>query len=395
MSKKLLVVGGGPGICDRALVFGAELTLVNLPGPFDPALLPYTRRSIVTDYERDEGLVPMLQALHRAEPFDGVVSMTELALLPAARIAQALGLGGVSVQAVERTRDKVLMRQWLQSKGFPSVPAAPAKSSLDIAAFAEVHGYPVVAKPRCGQGSQRIRRFDDQPQVMAANIVDDDLVVEAFIDGPEFSVESFSFGRQHVVCAVTGKLTNDQNPDDPYVEIGHVVPAPIPDSQRETITEHVQQFLDVMEITDVCTHTELRLTCNGPIVIETHTRVGGDSIPSLVRNATGIDLLDLAVQWPLGLIGGDIPQPRACGAAAIRFFTPRPGTVKALSGVERWRGHPGVLTLHLPLKPGDRIASPKDSFSRAGHVVCVADDPAQAMQACEAVVAGVRIDVAA
>lgn len=394
MKKKLIVVGGGPGMCDRAMLFGAELTLVNLPGPFDAALLPFAKRTIVTDYENDDGLLPMLQGLHGADPFDAVISMTELALLPAARLSRALGLNGVSVEAVERTRDKVLMRQWLDHHGFPTTPALAASSSLDIAAFAEVHGFPVIAKPRCGQGSQRIRRFDNTEQVVTAAIVGEDLIVEKFLDGPEFSVESFSFGRRHVVFAVTGKITNDTDPLNPYVEIGHVVPAPLADTDRARIVEYVVNFLDVMGITDVCTHTELRLTKSGPVVIETHTRVGGDSIPSLVRNATGADLLDFAVRWPLGLIDGELPIPGTRGAAAIRFFTPPPGTVRSICGIERWRGHPGVVSLHLPLKPGDRVGAAADSFSRAGYVVCTGADAAAATAACDAVVSGITIDIA-
>ncbi|MFC5475234.1 ATP-grasp domain-containing protein [Paraherbaspirillum soli] len=395
MNKRLIIVGGGPGLCDRAKLFGAELTLVDLPGIFDPVLLPFAKRTIVSDYESDAGLIPMLQALHGIEPFDGVISMTELALLPAARISRALDLGGVSVEAVERTRDKVLMRGWLAEKNFPSAPAASATSSIGIAAFAERHGFPVIAKPRYGQGSQRILRFDNKAQIIAANIENEDLVVEAYLDGREFSVESFSFGRRHVVYAVTSKLTNSDDLLNPYVEIGHVVPADISEREHETIVQYVQGFLDVMEITDVCTHTELRLTSNGPVVIETHTRVGGDSIPSLVRNATGADMLDFAVQWPLGQIDDEPPMPRSLGAAAIRFFTPPAGTVQTICGVERWRGHAGVIKLHLPLKPGDKVSAPKDSFNRVGYVVCVGTDPVAAMQTCKDVVSGIFIEIVA
>jgi biotin carboxylase len=393
MKQRLIVVGGGPGLCDRAKFFGAELTLVNLPGPFDPALLPGTKRCIISDYETDAGLIPMLEALHRVEPFVGVLSLTELALLPAAHISQALGLRGVSVEAVQRTRDKVLMRRWLAEKGFPSASAAEASSSSEILAFAQQHGFPLIAKPRCGQGSQSILRFDDQQQVVAAKLENQDFVVETFLDGPEFSVESFSFGRQHVVYAVTEKLTNEQDPLNPYVEIGHVVPANITAQEHATIVKYVNNFLNVMEITDVCTHTELRLTSNGPVVIETHTRVGGDSIPTLVRNATGVDMLDIAVQWSLGQIGEQLPMPQAPSAAAIRFFTPPPGTVRAICGVERCRSYPGVINLHLPLKVGDMVCAPKNSFDRVGYVVCVGTDTVSAIQKCEAVVAGVLIEV--
>ena len=395
MKKQLIIVGGGIGLCDRAKLFGAELTLVNLPGDFDSALLPITIRTIITDYESDTGIIPMLKALHSIKPFDGVLSMTELALLPAARISHALGLGGVSVEAVVRSRDKVVMRRWLADKGFPSVAATSANSSIEITDFAKVNGFPLIAKPRCGQGSQNILRFDNMEQIAASNIEDEDLVVETFLEGREFSVESFSFGRHHVVFAVTEKLTNDDDLLNPYVEIGHVVPASITNHEYETIVKYVQEFLDVMEISDVSTHTELRLTSNGPIVIETHTRVGGDSIPTLVRNATGADLLDFAVQWQLGQIGSELPTPHKLGAAAIRFFTPPVGTVRSISGVERWRGQYGVIKLHLPLKVGDKVNELKNSFSRVGYVICAGADTAAAVHKCEAVISGISIEITA
>jgi biotin carboxylase len=391
MTQRLIVLGGGPGVCDRARIAGAELTLVNPAASLEAPLLGAMRRTLVAEYD-DPSLVPMLKAWHAVEPFHGVIALTELALLPAARINDALGLPGVGVEVVERTRDKVLMREWLALQRFPSVPADAASSSDDIHRFALAHGYPVIAKPRRGQGSQSVRRFDDAEQVRRAAIAGADLIVERVIEGPEFSVESFSFGRRHVIYAVTGKMVNEGNADHPYVEVGHVVPAPISRQQHELIVRHVLNFLDVMGIHDTCAHTELRLTPAGPRVIETHTRVGGDSIPTLVRHATGADLIDMAAHWPLGLIGDSLPAPRERGAAAIRFFTPRPGQVLQVTGVERWRSQPGVVTLHLPLKPGDIVRAPRDSISRAGYVVCTGHDAAAAMQACEDVLAGITID---
>lgn len=391
MTQRLIVLGGGPGVCDRARMAGAELTLVNPAASLETALLGSMRRTLVAEYD-DPSLLPMLQAWHATEPFHGVIALTELALLPAARINDALGLPGVGVPVVERTRDKVLMREWLARHRFPSVPAAPARSSQDILDFAQVHGFPVIAKPRRGQGSQSVRRFDAAAQVRQAAIGEADLIVERVIEGPEFSVESFSFGRRHVIYGVTGKMVNEVDADNPFVEIGHVVPAPISREQHELIVRHVVDFLDVMGIHDTCAHTELRLSPEGPLVIETHTRVGGDSIPTLVRHATGADLIDIAAQWPLGLIGDSLPVPRDRGAAAIRFFTPRIGVVRQVTGVERWRSQPGVVALHLPLKPGDVVRPPRDSFSRVGHVVCTGADAALAMRACEQVLAGVTID---
>lgn len=391
IANHVIVLGGGPGLCDRIHHFGALITLVDTPTSYDPTLVASVHRTFLTCFE-DPALLPALQALHAQQPFRAVLCMTELGLLPAARIAAALGLPGVSPEAVERTRDKLMMREWLQQQHFSKVACSRASSTQDIRAFAQAHGYPVIVKPRSGQGSQSIMRFDSLEQIGECTLSEQDYIVESFLAGPEFSVETFSFGGYHMVAAVTGKLTNNNDQHNPFVEIGHVVPASITPEERHIIEDYVTRFLTVMQISDGCSHTEIRLTATGPEVIETHTRVGGDSIPTLVRQASGCDLLDLAVQWPLGLIEPKEALETNC-AAAIRFFTPKPGRVKAITGVHRWRGMPGVLNLHLPLKVGEVVGKTQDSFSRSGYVLATAPTACQALELCDRVINGVVIDI--
>lgn len=390
IAHHIIVIGGGPGLCDRAHHLGALITLVDTPTSYEPALVASVHRTVLTCYD-DPALLPALQALHAQQPFSAVLSMTELGLLPAARIADALGLPGTSPQAVERTRDKVLMREWLKKQAFSKVVNSPVSCSRDIQNFAQEHGFPVIVKPRSGVGSQSIMRFDSLEQLNEFPLSKLDYIVEPLLVGPEFSVEVFSFGGRHMIAAVTEKFTNDCDPHNPYVEVGHVVPARISDEERHSIEDYVRRFLTAMEISDGCSHTELRLTANGPEVIETHTRVGGDSIPTLVRQSTGCDLLDLAVRWPLGLIE-PMDTPKANCAAAIRFFTPTPGKVKAITGVHRWRGMPGVLKLHLSVKEGVMVGEPRDSFTRSGYVLATAPTACLALELCGRVINGVVID---
>ncbi|MEQ0777762.1 ATP-grasp domain-containing protein [Paraburkholderia tropica] len=402
MPPHLVILGGGLGLCDRARHFGAHVTLIDTPQTYDATLVHGNRRTVLSYYD-DPALIPMLQALHKQEPVSAVLAMTELALLPAARISAALGLPGISPAAVERTRDKLAMRDWLRHQHFSTIACAEVRSAGEIRAFAEVSGYPVIVKPRDGQGSQRIMCFHSANEVGTPVLDDHVYIAEPFLDGPEFSVEAFSFGGRHMIAAITGKFTNERDLANPFVEIGHVVPAPLAAGVGAQIEAYVKRFLAAMELTDGCTHTEVRLTSNGPEVVETHTRVGGDSIPTLVRQATGCDLLDLAVQWPLGLVEAADTladwrvangQHRAVdGAAAIRFFTPPPGKVHVVTGVHKLRGLPGILALHFPLKEGDTVDATCDSFSRHGYVIATARSAQDAMYLCDSVIDGVTIEV--
>ena len=390
--QQVVVVGGGPGLCDRVLLSGADITLVDTPARYEAALVASARRSVLTEYD-DPSLIPLLRAIHRETPFSAVLSLTEQGLLPAARIAEELGIAGLRPDVVGRTRDKLAMRAWLRDKGFSAVPGAVVRDAADIRDFAAEHGYPVIVKPRHGQGSEHVSCVRGADGAVMPPAIADEYIAEPFLPGAEFSVEAFSCAGDHHVVAITAKLTNDDDPANPFVEIGHVVPAPVGAEGAAAITAYVSGFLDVMGITDGPSHTELRLTPTGPEVIETHTRVGGDSIPTLVRQATGYDLLDLVVQWALDGIRPEAPVPVPAGAAAIRFFTPPPGRVAAVGGVQRWQGLPGVLKLHLPLKAGDTIHSVRDSRTRAGYVLATAPTAEQAVDICRQVITGVRIDV--
>jgi biotin carboxylase len=294
---------------------------------------------------------------------------------------------------VGRTRDKFAMRTWLLDKAFSAVPCTVVRDAADIRDFAAEHGYPVIVKPRHGRGSEHVSCFRRAGDVVMPPVTADEYIAEPFLSGPEFSVEAFSCAGEHHVVAITGKFTHDDDPENPFVEIGHVVPAPLDPADSAVVVAYVSEFLDVMGITDGCSHTELRLTPSGPEVIETHTRVGGDSIPTLVRQATGHDLLDLLVQWSLDGVRPQEPALTVAGAAAIRFFAPPPGTVTAISGAQRWQGLPGVLKFHLPLKAGDRIPQLRDSHTRVGYVLTTAPTAARAIELCRDVVSGVHIDV--
>jgi hypothetical protein len=71
------------------------------------------------------------------------------------------------------------------------------------------------------------------------------------------------------------------------------------------------------------THTELRVDpVHGPVVIETHTRPGGDDIPALTKLTTGRDQYSEAIAAQLGL---PVPPPTVVSAAAAAICFAPPG----------------------------------------------------------------------
>ncbi len=94
--------------------------------------------------------------------------------------------------------DKVETHQWLSSHGFP----VPRQASLsDALRNPQGWTYPVIVKPRRGSASKGIRKLQSLRELLACETAEDDLVVQEFAPGQEYTVNLF-VQNGHCVCAV-------------------------------------------------------------------------------------------------------------------------------------------------------------------------------------------------
>jgi biotin carboxylase len=307
------------------------------------------------------------------------------------RINDLLGLDGTSHEVARRFHNKLAMREWLRGTGFETVAAEQIEDAAGLRAFGSAHGYPVVLKPVDGTASRGVIRVESPAGIdeawrrsvdlrgrddlaMAKFYPVDRFIAEEFIDGTEYSVESFSFDGRHIVVSVTDKLCEG------VVEMGHAEPAILSPEDEAALADRVVAFLDAMGLRDGVGHTEIKMSTKGPRIIEGHDRVSGDRVMDLVAAVYGIDLEQYAVGWPCRLVPELTERPAARGAAATRFLTAEPGTVIAIEGADEVRAYPGVLDLDVAVTVDAEIAAVADSFDRPGQVLVTAENTAAAIE---------------
>ncbi|GLW73275.1 argininosuccinate lyase [Kitasatospora phosalacinea] len=408
--RAMLLVGGTDTHVDRAKSLGLRIVLIQHPEKINSFQTSRADAVLMVDYTDWDTVRPLAEAARRVWDFDTVVSLTEGGLETAARLNDLFGFGGTPHHVVRRMRDKGEMRRHLAAAGSRlTVPSEPVDGPESLAAFGTRAGYPFIVKPTdttASFGLQRVDGPEDLPALwerlehLLGRRTDrgtslfkvSGFLMEAYVDGPEFSVETFSFAGRHVVVAVTEKLVDEAH----FAELGHAVPARLSPDDRAAVTDAVREFLTTVGLTDGPGHTELRLSAKGPVVIESHNRIGGGTIGDLVRTAYGIDLAALGVAWPARLVDElpDDPQPLA--AACTRFVLRSPGTVTAVAGLDEVAARPDVLSAHLSVRPGDTVRPVRDNWDRLGFVAVRADSTDAAVELCERLVdREIRIDVAA
>ncbi len=361
----------------------------------------------ITDYEQAEASEeePVVEAARRLagrHRVDGILAYDEFSVEPAARAAADLGLKQNSPESVRRCRDKYLMRLTWQRAGVPSARCRRVSSLVEAEAVAQSIGFPVVVKPQRMAASLGVVRADDPEGLARAYETATDIarllnqpqviLVEEFLNGPEFSVESLVYGGTVHTVAVTRKEVGCA----PYFEeTGHAVsPAESVPSEAEVLATVVSAHA-ALGITTGATHAEVKLTASGPRMIELGARLGGDLIPHLVQLATGVDMARAAADMAAGL--NPLPlAPTRRQAAAIRFFYPRVDVqVNGLAASPAARSVPGLERLVWQARIGSKLRlPPRDFVSRLGFAVVTGSSVAECCHRLDLVEASLEMDLA-
>lgn len=341
----------------------------------DPARYPYLAEDAVdhmlVDTADRESVSAACRAVAAEAPLAAITSSSEYWIGAAARMAADMGLRGPSADAIELCRNKYRQRRRLVDAGI-RVPAcwavADGAQAAEAGAALEL---PVVVKPVAGSGSVGVRLCRDFDEIVRhaqalADAAPPDLatppvLVERFVDAPEFSVETFA-------GAVVGVTCKHLSQPPLFVETGHDYPATIEPASRRMVEDAALRTLDVLDLSWGATHIELRLTPEGPVIIEVNPRLAGGFIPELVRLACGVDLIDATIRR---LVGQPIDlAPTRRSHASIRFLQPAmAGVLTAVEGMDEALSIAGVQEVVLYRRVGEAVALHGDFRDRIGHVI--------------------------
>lgn len=351
----------------------------------DPARYPYVAEDEIPHEVLD---TTDLAALLRAGAgldgrIAGVTSSSEYSIGIAGAFARELGLPHQDPDAVAVCRDKSAQRARLGEAGLPGPRFASARTPGDAVAAAIDIGLPVVIKPVAGSGSIGVRLCTTGSEVRAAagHILEtdhrelalppqDSVLVEEYLDGPEYSVEVLG-------TRVVGITRKHLGPEPYFVETGHDFPAPLAEPERAALAEAALAALRALGLGHGPAHVELRLTAHGPRVVEVNPRLAGGMIPRLVQEAIGVDMI---LQTVAAAAGGAAPSgPSRSGAAAIRFLVPQTaGRLAWVGGAEEARRLPGVVDVVLNCQVGQDVVPGRSFRDRLGFVIASAGEAAAA-----------------
>lgn len=296
---KICFLGSGELLLDRAKSLGLFVALIQKQEVVSLEAIRRADSVLMCDFDDPNNRDLMLNFI-RGQGIKKVLTLSEKALKVAALLNDSLSGSSKESDVCNILKDKFLMRSKLKETRFGNVTFLPVNTSEELNEAALLLNYPFILKPASGVGSENVRLIKDEITLATVSL-DQTFIAEQFIGGKEYSVEAFSQLGVHTVHAITEKALF-KNEKAMFVEQGHtVVRVNNEGSFFSCVEAFICEFLDVIGISDGATHTEIKIDEGIIYIIESHNRVGGDSIPELVFHSTGTDLYTLAIQGTAGL----------------------------------------------------------------------------------------------
>ncbi len=383
MSKHLIIIIGAGVFQLPAIIKAKSLGyfVVALDGKEDAEGFSFADQSFVADIKDANACLAIIKDMNPV----AIVSMaTEIAVVTVAKLCEHFGLPGLSVEAALNSTNKQRMRKCFEQKSLPS-PVSFSITQADAKETATKIGLPVVVKPTDSAGSRGVSIVTTYDQLLKAyhhaksNSPSGEVLIEEYMDGVEISVEAFVQNGEVSILALSDKIRTPF----PYPLDTRVI---FPSNKDAWIQEEAKRIAKEAilscDIQTAVIHIEMMVTATGPKLVELAARGAGFHVYStLLGWVCGIDTSELLIDLALGR---KVVISNLCQRGAVLSFpNGSKGKIVKIEGVADLELMKELYEFRLYVKEGDIIRELQSGSDRIGHIIVLADDRKQAIEAAD------------
>jgi len=340
-------------------------------------------RFVLIDCGDTDASVAAIVALATSTPVDAVVAVDDVGVEIAVRAAERLGLPHSDVTGVDATLNKLSMRDRLRKAEVHQPEHAPIRHSDEVDVALDQVGYPAVIKPISMSASRGVIRVDTLQQAEAAvarirgiladsgHELDEPLIVERFVPGPEVAVEAMAWGDHLEILAIFDK---PDPMDGPYFEETiYVTPS------RRTDTTEIEHLVgraaSALGITHGPVHAEVRIEDGTPTLVEIAARsIGGLCGRSLRFGLMGSTLEMMILRQALAMEKPGLRRERTA-AGVLMVPIPRSGVLLGFEGVAETQAIPGITGFEQTIPTGELVRALPEGDRYLGFVFARSETP--------------------
>lgn len=245
----------------------------------------------------DPGFVEFVFALCRRERIAAVVPTVDSELLPLAGARDRFERSGVKLVLAPEPTLRICLDKWSLFQTCTGVVRVPATVLVDEDFDPGPPELPAIVKPRLGSGGRGVRLIEHRSELELLPR-DGTLIVQAYLPGPEYSLDVLANGHGAVLAVVPRSRLK--------VDSGIAVTGrTLHDLRLELIGREVAELIGLTGVANVQVKADRR---GAPALLEVNPRFPGSMSLTV---ASGVDMPLLCVAEVLGAIPPEGPLPFA------------------------------------------------------------------------------------
>lgn len=301
--KKILILGGGQ-MQVPIIQCANRMGLYTIVADMDenaPGLIEAKERLLISTMDMDA-----LMTYVQHHPIDGILTTSDAPVNVVAAVGEKFHLPAMSVETAKLCTNKFLQRECLRKNNIKTPLYRIVKNGECPKELMDNALFPLIVKPVDSSASRGVQKVENAEELKSAireanNISrSHTVIIEEFIEGQEFSVESFSQNGETHIIAITQKQTIGEEYGC-FVEDTHIEPAMISAYVKQLIEAEVLAATKALGTNNCPNHTEVKVNADGAFIIESACRLGGDYITSdLVPLSTGVNMMENLIRVSIG-----------------------------------------------------------------------------------------------
>lgn len=292
-----------------------------------------------------------------------------------------------SIKLSSARRNKFIMQEVIKNCGIASIPQCSSNNLENIIHWINnICNYPVVVKPISSSDAEGVKFCISEEEVVGGfnkilghkTLYGEDnisVLVQKKLEGEEYVVNSVSYDGNHIVTDIWlshKKTVQGQSVYD-YQEL--INPST---NEAKTLIKYTEQVLTALEIRYGAAHSEIIMTKEGPILIETGARLSGGFNPSATMDALQFSqlsvLIDMYFNQQKFLMHKEMVQQKHKEILIVSLIANKKGLINKEFNTNLFMQLEGFHSIQHDFYIGKEIVITTDLTTSPGNVYLVSED---------------------